>query len=69
MQCKCTSDKQLKKFIHSAELRLDGRKINTNPMRGSKTNSTVVLSTQKSWERRGEEREKIKTKEKEEKTH
>lgn len=46
MQCKCASDKQLQKFIHSAELRLGGRKINTNLMRGSKTNSTVVLSTQ-----------------------
>lgn len=63
MQCKCTSDKQLKKFIHSAELWLGGRKINTNLMRGSKTNSTVVLSTQNT-QRRGEERRgQIKTKE------
>lgn len=56
MQCKRPSDKQLKKFIHSAELQLGGRKINTNLMRGSKTNSTVVLSTQNTRER-GERRE------------
>lgn len=56
LQCKCASDKQLKKFIHSAELQLGGRKINTNLMRGSKTNSTVVLSTQNSRERGGGER-------------
>lgn len=56
LQCKCSSDKQLKKFIHSAELQLSGRKINTNLMRGSKTNSAVVLSTQNSREREGERR-------------
>lgn len=60
MLCKRASDKQLKKFIHSANLRFGGRKINTNLMRGSKTNSTVVLSTQTSWERRGRKVERNK---------
>lgn len=55
VQCKCTSDKQLKKFIHSAGLRLGGRKINSNLMSGSKTDSTVVLSTENSRERRAEQ--------------
>lgn len=53
-QCKCASDKQSKKFIHSEELQPDGRKINTNLMNGCKTNSTVELSAQNTG--RGEER-------------
>lgn len=41
-----TNDKHPKKFIHSAEVQLSGRKINTNLMRGCKANSAAVLSTQ-----------------------